>query len=159
MPQPNEKQHNEHLTKIFVPCLKEMRLFQIFVLLICTIAALVDIVQPYLVGKLVDSLDKPPQIAMVLGGMMLLMIVLSFILNYTQNFFWFKLIHQGTTKIRIRIFSVLLKNPIKFFNEYSVGDLNNCILNDSSLYASNKLIATPIIILNGLRIIGVFCFL
>lgn len=139
--------------------IRSMKKYRIFVVAIGGLAELITLFQPWLLGGLIDTLGNDLTHTIKLGCIMLLLIGVSFFLNWMQNFHWFRMIHQGTAKIRSTMFSLLLIQPFHTFEKKEKGDILARVLDDASLYAQQKLISLPMVILNGIRILIVLGFL
>ncbi len=123
------------------------------------ITSFVGLLLPFTISKLVDALTNLDQSAVFLAIAMIVLVAVGFFLNWIQNYFWFKMIHLGTTKFRTFVFGRLLLRDAYFFQEHPIGDLVNRVLNDTEQYARKKIVRAPILILNISTLLIMFLFL
>lgn len=139
--------------------LNNLLYFRIFLLIICTLSTIVQLAVPFLIGKLFDMLTDREEQAIRLCWLVLFTILIDFLLNWFQNYVWFKLIHKGTALFRTGFFQIVLNRDYAFFTKMETGDVLNRVINDSSLYAQSQLIKLPMLFINVISLACVFIFL
>ncbi len=139
--------------------LKKLSSLRVLVVVVFILCDVIGLIQPYILGKIIDVLSGTKGDIFLLFGISLFILIISFILNYTQNYYWFKMIYKGESISREAIFKEVLHQKFSFFKTYTSGDILNRILNDSAKYAESKLIIVPMFILNISTLVIVFFFL
>ncbi len=135
------------LNKIVTKSIRPLYKMRVLTLILCVIDAIVALIPAILIGLIIDKLDDRNYVIM-LGLIASLIVILHFFTNWIQNYYWFKMIHKGTALVREVIFEKLLCKSHDFFEENSSGDLLSKVVNDSALYAQNKLITFPMLFTN-----------
>ena len=136
--------------------LKKLRIFVVITFIASDIAGLA---QPFVLGKIIDAITIGDKGVVNLFVLDLVLLVTSFVLNYVQNYYWFKMIHAGSTLTRKALFKETLHQSHAFFRTYNRGDILNRLLNDSSRVSESRLITVPMYILNISTLLIVFTFL
>lgn len=147
------------LTKITKEVLKPIRGFRIFVVCIFLISNFVALLRPFFLGKLLDHLNSPLHSIIKLSLLILFLLLLDFILDWAQNYLWFKMIYKGIYLLRSKIFNEVIKNNFSFFSKSNSGDIINRMINDSAQFAEKTLIMIPMLLMNLSTIIIVFTFI
>lgn len=143
------------LKRILLP-LKNLRLFVVITFIASDIAGLA---QPFVLGKIIDAITVGDKSVVKLFVLDFILLVTSFVLNFVQNYYWFKMIHEGSNLTRKALIRETLHQNHNFFRTYNRGDILNRLLNDSSRVSESHLITMPMYILNISTLIIVFAFL
>lgn len=120
---------------------KSFRTQQIMLIIACLLNTVVSMLIPYLMGKLIDGLSNPELSLIKLSTAIVALTFVGFLLNWNQNYKWFRLIYRGDVSMRSMMFEGVVKNPYSFFCKNQSGDITNRILNDAAQYADNCLIS------------------
>lgn len=138
--------------------LSPLRFFVVIIFILCDA---IGLAQPFFLGKIIDGLTTGVDIAEMkaLFLICLILLLVSSILNYLQNYLWFKMIYKGHMISRSRTFKEVLCQNFDFYKSHANGDIINRVLNDSAIVAESKLITVPIFILNITTLVVVFFFL
>lgn len=127
-----------------------------YVVVMCTINIGLSLLPPLLFGFILDHIGKDfhvfIKLCIVLGGVLLI----NFIFNLIQNFMWFNMKFRSVKITRDTLYEHVLKKPLIFWNTTTLGDIQNKIVNDASTYAENYIFMAPMLLLNILRLLGVF---
>jgi ABC-type multidrug transport system fused ATPase/permease subunit len=150
------KQNN--MKQFFLSNIQPALKMRYFVVPLMMLSTAVGLFQPFLLGKIVDSLsgDSIPYTLLILS---VTVIILGFFLNWAQNYWWFNMIFKGNALARRAMMSEILKNDISFFREKAKGDIINTVVSDAASYAELLLVSMPMILCNSILIIIVFIFL
>ena len=146
---------NSFLKKTLLP-LKKLRIFVVITFIASDIAGLA---QPFVLGKIIDGITVGDKGVVRLFVLDFVLLVTSFLLNYVQNYYWFKMIHAGSSFTRKALIKETLHQSHLFFRTYNRGDILNRLLNDSSRVSESHLITMPMYILNISTLLIVFTFL
>jgi subfamily B ATP-binding cassette protein MsbA len=120
----------------------------------------VSLLPPYLIGLLVNDLNATGgENAMSLIALITGILVGYFFLDWAQSFLWHKMLYIGTGKVRSFLFSNVLHKDYRFFQENSIGDIENKVIHDAEYYAKAKLAMMPTLFLNILHIGIILAFL
>lgn len=144
------------ISKITTEALKPMRILRIATVGACLFSSLFGMLRPYFLGKLLDNADSPKRVVITLSFVVLFLLVTDSLINWLQNFLWFKMIYRGTCLLRQRLFSEVLKQDVSYFTKNPGGDIVNRLLNDSAAYAEKVLISIPMLLLNVTQLAVVF---
>ena len=121
---------------------------------------LVSLLPPYLIGLLVDDLNTTGgENALLLIAAIAGIIAAYFFMDWAQSFLWYKMLYIGTGKVRSFLFSNVLHKDYRFFQEHSIGDIENKVIHDAEYYAKAKLAMMPTLWLNILHIGIILAFL
>lgn len=123
------------------------------------LSTIVDMVVPYLISKGIDGISDANTGKIGLGVSIIAAVFFSFILNWYQNYQWFKMIYNGQSTMRGAMFGGIVKNSYPFWCGKKSGDVTNRIINDAAQYAQSSLISVPMLILNGLKLGLAFAFI
>lgn len=125
--------------------------------LACSILAyFIGILTPYFMGKLMDSVQSAGSVKVKLIVTILVLLVVGFACNWTQNYFWFKMIYQGNYLLRKALFQKVMSHKPSFSLNHSNGDMVNRLINDCGQYAEKVLIATPMLLVNSCTLLMIF---
>lgn len=138
--------------------LKKLILLRGGVVAVISLETILPIVSAYFIGRLLDSISQSWDVVLRLGLIAIGCILLNFVLNWCQNYLWFRMIYEGIAMIRSRVFEYIMQNPFSFFVNSKSGDIVNKILNDTAQYAETVLIAMPMLLVNVLSICVVLGF-
>lgn len=143
-------------SKLLKEKLKSIRKFRIFVITVFILCDLLSLLQPYVLGKIIDNLGDGGKevIHLVMFGLALLLI--SFILNYIQNYNWFKMMKSANMIGRNFLLTEVLKQNFAFFKKFNNGDISNRILIDSANLTDNITVKNAILLLNISTLVIVF---
>lgn len=148
---------------VLLQSLAPLKPFKLWVLFTCALCTVFEILPPLFIGKLTDSLininndtvTEAVGIALWFCGT----ICVCFVLNWYQNYNWFKMTQKGTMCVRNCLFDKLIQNNNQFFEQNSKGDLANRLINDSATWAECQMIKTPVLVLNLFHLICIFAIL
>ncbi len=146
---------NLFIKKTLLP-LKKLRIFVVITFIASDIAGLA---QPFVLGKIIDTITTGNKDVVRLFVLDLILLITSFLLNFVQNYYWFKMIHAGSSFTRKALIKETLQQSHTFFRKYNRGDILNRLLNDSSRLSESHLITMPMYILNISTLLIVFTFL
>ena len=146
------------ITNILQPLKRRRKL----VIIISTLYILISLLPPFFIGRLIDEIypnfgDNYTYIVYIIVIILLLMI--CFFLNWLKGYLKTDLINTGAGIIRSLFFKKALNKNYRYYQEYSVGDINNKIINDSYIYVQSKLMMFPTLFLNIIYIVILFGFL
>ena len=139
--------------------LHPLKKLRIFVVITFIASDIVGLAQPFVLGKIIDAITTLDSGVVNLFVLDFALLVTSFLLNYIQNYYWFKMIHAGSNLTRKSLFKETLHQSHAFFRTYNRGDILNRLLNDSSRISESHLITIPMYILNISTLLIVFTFL
>lgn len=139
--------------------LRELQGLRLFVLVVLFIDSVVPLLIPYYMGYLLDHIHDPAVRWTRSILLLVFLIVIEFVLNWTQNFLWHKMQHQGAAILRTAMFEKVIHNPWSFFRDNTGGDIVNRILNNASQYASAYLIQIPMLVMNLIMIVFTMGFI
>lgn len=129
---------------------------QIFVVVVYGLENIFVVLQPYFMGKLIDSLHIGIDELLRLAVYVTMFVALEFLLNWYQNYLWFKMIYKGVFLLRSTIFEKVIDNSLNFFVKNKAGDIVNKVMNDVAQYAEKTLITLPMLLMNLLTLAVVF---
>lgn len=132
--------------------LKKLMLLRSGVVAVISLETILPIVSAYFIGRLLDSISQSWDVVLRLGLIAAGCILLNFVLNWCQNYLWFRMIYEGIAMARSRVFEYIMQNPFSFFVNSKSGDVVNRMLNDAAQYAETALIAMPMLLVNVLNI-------
>ncbi len=123
------------------------------------LSTIVAMIVPCLISKGIDGISEINSEKTALGISIIVAVFFSFLLNWYQNYQWFKMIYNGQTIMRGAMFGGIVKNSYQFWCEKKSGDVTNRLINDAAQYAQSSLISVPMLILNGLTLGIAFAFI
>lgn len=138
---------------------RDLRKLRYFVVIVFAVTNLFSILSAYLMGELLDSAGTSQERVMGLGVVAVCCILLGFVLDWSQNYLWFRMIHTGIARFRSQVFAYIMENPFSFFVNSKSGDVVNRILNDVAQYGEQTLIALPMLIINLSTLVLVYGFI
>lgn len=144
------------ISEITKEALKTMKPLRIATIAACLFSSLFGMLRPYFLGKLLDNADSPKGVVITLSCVVLFLLVTDSLINWLQNFLWFKMIFRGVYLLRLRLFSEMMKQDAAYFTKNQGGDIVNRLLNDSAAYAEKVLISIPMLLLNVTTLVVVF---
>ena len=136
--------------------LNKLKIFVIIVFIICDILGLA---QPYILGMILDALSGSGDDIIYHFLIDIGLLLVSCILNFIQNYYWFKMINLGANITRKALFQDVFKQSFSVFKSLDKGDILNRLINESASLSESKLITAPMYILNISTLIIVFVFL
>ena len=141
--------------------LKSLSPLRFFVMIAFILCDAISLAQPFFLGKIIDGLTNGADVKNLTNLFLICfaLLAMSFILNYAQNYLWFKMIYKGQMIARSRVFGEVLDQDFNFFKQHSSGDMINRVLNDSAIVAESRLITVPMFILNISTLLMIFFFL
>ncbi|MDR2167726.1 MAG: ABC transporter ATP-binding protein/permease [Clostridiales bacterium] len=114
----------------------------------------VSILPPILIGVLVDNLvPNVSDFAMELIAIIAGILVLNFVLDWAQDYFWHKMEYTGTGLVRTYIFSNAIRKNYSFLHEHSVGEIESKVIHDAEIYTHSKISSIPMLALNIMHIV------
>lgn len=137
--------------------LKQITKLRYFAVIACLFSFLFGMIQPYYLGKLLDQAESPVEVITTLCLIILVLLVSGFLLNWLQNFFWFKMIYKGIYLVRKRLFKEVIHQNYEYITKNSSGDIVSRLINDSSIYAEKQLITMPMLLINVSTLVVIFC--
>ena len=147
------------LRQLITEVLRPLRAYKAATMAFCTIAIIVGLIIPYAIGILLDGIEQPLDYIFTVAGLIAVIVVADFLLNWTQNVMWFTLVFRSINLVRKHMYQALVHKDISFHNSTTAGDLSNKLLNDAADYAEIRAILLPMLFLNLLRISVVLIFL
>ena len=87
-----EKEKHGKVVTIVKETLSNIKKFRYFTVSICLFSYLFGMIQPYYLGKLLDQAELPASVIITLCGIILVLLISNFLLDWLQNFLWFKMI-------------------------------------------------------------------
>ncbi|MDL2302330.1 ABC transporter ATP-binding protein, partial [Lachnospiraceae bacterium OttesenSCG-928-D06] len=133
--------------------------FRYVVMIVYMLCDLFGLLQPFLLGKIIDQLANNTNTSKYLYIITVGVVIISFLFNWLQNYLWFKMIYTGTGITRSVLLSEVMKNDSSFFEKHANGDIMNRIIIDTAQYTEQLLITVPIAVLNVFTLLIVFAFL
>ncbi len=137
---------------------KKLMPFRIASILLTGILTLLSVASVYVSGKLLDAVSQSWDKVVSLGIIFLVITLLEFIINWTQNYFWFRSIYKGISMFRSQVFAHVMRHPLSFFVKSQSGDVINRMINDAATYAESAVISMPMLVTNILRLVIVWGF-
>lgn len=137
--------------------LKQVTMQRYFAVIACLFSFLFGMIQPYYLGKLLDQAESSVEVITTLCIIILVLLVSDFLLNWLQNFFWFKMIYKGIYLVRKRLFKEVVHQNYEYITKNSCGDIVSRLINDSSIYAEKQLITMPMLLINVSTLVVIFC--
>lgn len=120
------------------------------------LSTIVGMLVPYLIGKGIDGISDAGTEKAGLAVAIIATVLFSFLLNWYQNYQWFKMIYNGQTVLRGGMSGGIAKNSYRFWCGKKSGDVVNRLINDAAQYAEGCLISVPMLILNGFTLVVAF---
>lgn len=120
------------------------------------LSTIVGMLVPYLIGKGIDGISDAGAEKAGLAVAIIATVLFNFLLNWYQNYQWFKMIYNGQTVLRGGMFGGIAKNSYQFWCGKKSGDVVNRLINDAAQYAEGCLISVPMLILNGFTLVVAF---
>ena len=142
--------------------LKPLHARRIVVMLINAVYILMALLPPFLIAMLIDDLypySSESYAHWFIIGTIAGVLLVCFFLDWLQKYLWVDLVNRGAGIVRSFFFANVLHKHYKFFQEHSVGDINNKVINDSYIYVQSRLMMMPTLCLNILHIVVIFGFL
>lgn len=144
------------ISKITKEALKPMKSLRIVAVGACLFSSIFGMLSPYFLGELLDNADSSKEIVVTLSCLVLFLLVMDAMINWMQNFLWFKMIFRGIYLLRVRLFSEVMKQDVEYITKTQGGDIVNRLLNDSAVYVEKVLISIPMLLLNVTTLAVVF---
>lgn len=135
--------------------LKEVYRFRFKVIILCTLQIIISLLPPYFFGKLLDKLSVGGSEFFLFSFILFIIISLDFLLNWFQNYLWFKMNFWSEKEVRNLVFDVLMEQTPEFWSMNSKGSLQSKIMTDAANYAQSHIILFPILFTNLLRLCGI----
>ena len=139
--------------------LTPLQRYKIATLFFCAAATILGLLIPFSVGMLIDGMDNPLEYTFRFAGIIGLVMIVVFLLEWIQNYMWFNLSFKASNLVKKRLHEMLLKKSVAFFKSTNIGDLTNKLLNDASSYAKIRATLMPMLLLNLIHIAAAFTFL
>ncbi|MCL2235122.1 MAG: ABC transporter ATP-binding protein/permease [Defluviitaleaceae bacterium] len=115
---------------------------------------LVSLLPPVFTGRLLDNLNAyDGDQAFFYIGIIAAVLAIYFLLNWAQDYFWYRMEYTGTGLIRSFLFASAIRKDYVSLQKYSVGDMENRIVHDAGVYAHAKISMTPMLVLNIVHIL------
>ena len=137
---------------VLLKSLAPLKPFKLWVIFTCGLNTIFQILPPLFIGKLTDSLINlnGGTVAQAVNIALLFFatICVCFVLNWYQNYNWFKMTQKGAMCVRNCLFDKVIQNNNQFFVENSKGDVANRLINDGAIWAETQMIKTPVLFLN-----------
>lgn len=92
------------------------------------LSTIVGMLVPYLIGKGIDGISDAGTEKAGLAVAIIATVLFSFLLNWYQNYQWFKMIYNGQTVLRGGMFGGIAKNSYQFWCGKKSGDVVNLCL-------------------------------
>jgi len=113
----------------------------------------VSLVPPLLMGMIINSLDDGQggfalQLVAISAGVL----VLHFLLDWAQDYYWHKMEYVGTGLIRSYIFKNVLRKDYFFWSKHNVGEVESKVIHDTEIYAHSRISSMPMLFLNIMHI-------
>ena len=137
--------------------LKPLVKFRLFVIFISAVTIIASLFPPLLIRTLIDSLGGTGLHFLVIT--ILASLSLYFLLDFLKEYLWSNLLARGKGFVRVLLFENLLHKEYDYFLTHSIGDISNKLLNDSEIYAKDRLMLMPTLVLNISHITVVTIFL
>lgn len=135
--------------------LKEVYRFRVKVIILCTMQIIISLLPPYFLGKLLDKLSVGGSEFFLFSFLLFLVTGLDFLLNWSQNYLWFKMSFWSAKEVRNLVFDALMKQTPEFWHTNSKGSLQSKIMTDTANYAQSHIILLPILFTNLLKLFGI----
>ena len=151
-----EKEKHGKVVTIVKETLSNIKKFRYFTVSICLFSYLFGMIQPYYLGKLLDQAELPASVIITLCGIILVLLISNFLLDWLQNFLWFKMIYKGIYLVRKRLFKEVIQQNFEYITKNQCGDIVNRLINDSAVYAEKQLITMPMLLINVSTLVVIF---
>ena len=121
--------------------------------LLKVLSVLVSIIPPLLTPRLIYDLGEAggestfQYIAIIAG-----VLVVLFFLDWLQDYFWLRMENEGIGLVSSFLFSNAIRKSYFYLKNRSVGDIENKVMNDASIYANSKLSSKPLLFVNIMHI-------
>ena len=117
------------------------------------ISIAVSLLPPILMGMLVANLDEASgNSTLILVGIIAAVLVVHFLLDWAQDYYWYRMEYIGTGLIRSYIFSNVLRKDYFFWNKHNVGEIESKVIHDTEIYAHSRISSIPLLFLNIMHI-------
>lgn len=144
------------LSKEINNALKPIYKLRYLVLFVSGITILVGLITPNLMGILIDDINyNNGYNSYFIIGSIIGTLALYFFLDWMQSYAWHNMENKGAGLVRSHIFSNVIHKNYRFFMDHPIGDVNNKVLNDSYIYAQNKISTMPTLVLNFIHILAI----
>lgn len=144
------------ISKITREALKPMKFLRTGAIGACMFCEIFGMLSPYFLGKLLDNANSKKETVITLSCIVLFLLVMEALINWIQNFLWFKMIFRGIYLLRVRLFSEVMKQDVEYITKTQSGDIVNRLLNDSAVYVEKVLISIPMLLINVTTLAVVF---
>jgi len=115
---------------------------------------LVSILPPLLTTRLIDNLlDYSGNNAMRYIAIIASVLVVYFLVDWGQDYFWYRMEYIGTGLVRSYIFANVIRKNYIFFKEHNIGEIESKVVHDAEIYAHSKLSRVPELFLNIMNIL------
>lgn len=147
---------SKRIDKALAPIYKQ----RVSVIALKGIKILVSLIPPILTGRLVNNLNQyDGELAFFYIGMIASVLVFYFLLDWAQDYFWYKMEFTGTGIICSFLFTNVIRKSFLYHKNHSVGDLESKVVHDAGIYAHAKISMIPMLFLNIIHILVILALL
>ncbi|MCL2854316.1 MAG: ABC transporter ATP-binding protein/permease [Defluviitaleaceae bacterium] len=115
---------------------------------------LISLLPPVFTGRLLNNLTEyDGDRAFFYIGAIAAVLVVYFLLDWAQDYFWYKMEYIGTGIIRSYLFANVMRKSFLYHKDRSVGDLEGKVVHDAGIYAHAKISMMPMLFLNIIHIL------
>lgn len=113
-------------------------------------------IEPYYLGKLLDQTESPMEVIITLSVIIIVLLISGFLLDWLQNFMWFKMIYKEIYLVRKKLFQEVIQQNYDYITKNQCGDIVNRLINDSAVYTEKQLITIPMLMINVSTLVVIF---
>lgn len=144
------------IVNIVKETLNKIRGYRIFTVFVCLFSYLFGMIEPYYLGKLLDQTESPMKVIITLSVIIIVLLISGFLLDWLQNFMWFKMIYKGIYLVRKKLFQEVIQQNYDYITKNQCGDIVNRLINDSAVYTEKQLITIPMLMINVSTLVVIF---
>lgn len=144
------------IVNIINESLNQIKGFRYLSVSICMFSYIFGMLQPYYLGKLLDQAESPALVIITICAIIIVLLISDFLLDWLQNFMWFKMIYKGVLLVRKRLFKEVIRQNYDYLTKNQCGDIVNRLINDSAVYTEKQLITVPMLLINVSTLVIIF---
>lgn len=134
---------------------------QILIALLCLFSMFLGILFPYFLAQFINKIQIGTEVnELLLYGLGLgILTVVSALMNGIQNYIWHKFRIKYINHVRVEMVNAVLSKDLNYFKENRIGEIQSKVLQDVVPIAEHIAIGLPVLVINIMRLIGVFIFM
>ncbi|MCL2619784.1 MAG: ABC transporter ATP-binding protein/permease [Defluviitaleaceae bacterium] len=147
---------SKRIEQVLAPIYKQ----RVPVIVLKGIKILVSLLPPVLTGNLLNNLNQyDGDRAFFYIGMIAAVLAVYFLLDWAQDYLWYRMEYIGTGIIRSYLFANVIRKSFLYHKDHSVGDLEGKVVHDAGIYAHAKISMMPMLFLNIIHILVILALL